>query len=127
MKKIGKKLYVSLKTKSTKEVEECLQPQTLIDMMQKVTKEIRSKLRDTLLTLQVLLIMNYHFLSELMVFLNLLLFGNSCDKFGFSLPVKAIAQIILYNAKSWVRSNSVSTQINGTIRRENHHFYYVLA
>ena len=25
----------------------------------------------------------------------LLLFGNSCDEFGFSLPVKAIAQIIL--------------------------------
>ena len=45
--KIDKKLYVSLKTKSTKEVEECLQPHTLIDMMQKVTKEIRSKLRGT--------------------------------------------------------------------------------
>ena len=40
MKKIGKKLYVSLKTESIKEVEECLQPQTLIDMMQKVTIKI---------------------------------------------------------------------------------------
>ena len=45
--KIGKKLYVSLKTKFTKEVEECLQPQTLIGMMQKVTKEIGTKLRDS--------------------------------------------------------------------------------
>ena len=32
---IGNKLYVPLKTKSTKEVEEYLQPQTLIDLMQK--------------------------------------------------------------------------------------------
>ena len=45
--KIGKNLYVSLKTKSTKEVEECLQecfqPQTLIDLMQKAMREIISK------------------------------------------------------------------------------------
>ena len=46
--KIDKKLYVFLKTKSTKEVAECLQSQTVIDLMQKVTKEIRSKLRATL-------------------------------------------------------------------------------
>ena len=45
--KIGKKLYISLKTKSTVEVEERLQPQTLIDMMQKVTGQTGSKLRDT--------------------------------------------------------------------------------
>ena len=45
--KIGKTLYISLKTKSTIEVEERLQPQTLIDMMQKVTRQTRSKLRDT--------------------------------------------------------------------------------
>ena len=45
--KIGKKLYVSLRTKYDKEVEECLQPQTLIDMMQKVSKEVKTKLRDT--------------------------------------------------------------------------------
>ena len=61
-----------------------------------------------------------------MVFLNLLLFGNSCDKCGFSLPVKAIAQIILYKFKSRVRSNSVSTH-----RRNNTekilHFCYMLA
>ena len=45
--KIGKKLYISLKTKSTIEVEERLKPQTLIDMMQKVTRQTKSKLRDT--------------------------------------------------------------------------------
>ena len=52
-----------------------------------------------------------------MVFLNLLLFGNSCNEFGVSLPVKAIAQIILYKVKSWVRSNSTSThQLRNTER-----------
>ena len=44
-----------------------------------------------------------------MVFLNLLLFGNSCDEFGFLMPVKTIGQIILYSVKSQVRSNSTST------------------
>ena len=64
--------------------------------------------------------------SKLMVLLNLLLFGNGCDEFGFSLPVKAIAQIILYKFKNRVRSNSISTH-----RRNNTakilHFCYMLA
>ena len=52
-----------------------------------------------------------------MVFLILLLFGNSCDEFGVSLPVKAIAQIILYKVKSRVRSNSTLThQLHNTER-----------
>ena len=64
--------------------------------------------------------------SELMVFLNLLLFGNSCDEFGFSLPLKANAQIILYNVK--VGSDVIQLQhTNDTMRRENPHFYYILA
>ena len=50
-----------------------------------------------------------------MVFLILLLFGKSCDEFGVSLPVKAIAQIILYKVKSRVRSNSTLThQLHNT-------------
>ena len=40
--KIGKKLYVSSKNKSTKEVEKFSQPQTVIDLMRNVPKEIRS-------------------------------------------------------------------------------------
>ena len=83
-------MYVSLKTKSTKEVEECLQSQTLIDMMQKVAKEIRSKLRDTVTDFTGSFTNELSLPSELMVFLNLLLFGNSCDEFGFLLPVKTI-------------------------------------
>ena len=92
--KISKKLYVFLKTKSTKEIEECLQPQTLIKQMQKVTKEIRLKLRATVTDFTGSVTNELSLPSEVMVFLNLLL-GNSCDDFGFSLSVKAIAQIIL--------------------------------
>ena len=62
--------------------------------------------------------------SELMVFLNLLLFGNSCDGLEISLPVKAVAQIILYNVKSWVEVIHLRHTIS-TMRRENPHFYYV--
>ena len=86
--KTVKKLYVSLKTKSTKEVEECLQSQTLIDVMEKVAKELRSKLRDTVTDFTGSFTNELSLPSELMVFLNLLLVGNSCDEFGFSLPVK---------------------------------------
>ena len=77
--------------------------------MQKVTKEIRSKLRDTVTDFTVSFTNELLLPSEVMVSLNLLLFGNSSDEFGFSLPVKAIAQIILSNVKRWVRSNSAST------------------
>ena len=107
--KIGKKLYISLKTKSTIEVEERLQPQTLIDMMQKVMGQTGSKLRDTVTDFAGYFTNELQLLSELMVFLNLLLFGNSCDEFGFLMPVKTIGQIILYSVKSQVRSNSTST------------------
>ena len=83
-----------------------LQSQTLIDLMQKVTNEIRSKLRTTVTDFTGSFTHELSLTSELMVqFLNLL-FGNSCDEFEFSLPVKAIAQIILYNTKGWVRSDS---------------------
>ena len=124
--KIGKKLYVSLKTKSTKEVEECLQPQTLIEMMQKVTKEIGTKLRDTVTDFTGSFTNELSLPSELMVFLNLLLFGNSCDEFGISLPVKAVAQKFSTTLK--IRSEVIQLQhTNGTIRKENPHFYYILA
>ena len=59
-------------------------------MMQKVAKEIRSKLRDTFTDFTGSFTNELSLPSELMVFLNLLLFGNSCDEFGFSLPLKTI-------------------------------------
>ena len=83
--KISKKLYVPLKTKSTKEVE-CLQPQTLSDTMQKVMKEIRSKLRDTVTDFAGSLTNELPWPSELMVFINSFLLGNICDEF----PVKQL-------------------------------------
>ena len=76
-------------------------------MMQKVTKEITTKLRDTITDFTGSFTNELSLPSELMVFLNLLLFGNSCDEFGFS-PLETIAQIILYNVKSRFRSNSTS-------------------
>ena len=45
--KIDKKLHVSIITKFAKEIKECWYPQTLIDMIQKVKKGIRSKLIDS--------------------------------------------------------------------------------
>ena len=63
--------------------------------MQKVMKEIRSKFRDTITDCTDSLTNKLSLRSELTVFLNLLLFGNSCDDFGILLPVKAISQIIL--------------------------------
>lgn len=86
---IDKKLNVSLKTQPTKEVEESLQPQTLIDLMQKVTKETQWKLRDTVTDF------TDSFTNELWLPSDLMWFGETCDEFGFSLSVKAIVQIII--------------------------------
>ena len=72
-------MYISLKTKSAKEIEECLQLQILIDMMQRVMKEIRSKLRDTVTDFTGSFTYELLLPSELIVFLNLFLFGNGCD------------------------------------------------
>ena len=62
-----------------------------------------------------------------MVLLNLLLFGNSFDEFGCSLPIKSIGQVILYNVKNRIRSNSTSThQLNNTKRESPRLLYIVL-
>ena len=50
--------------------------------------------------------------------------GNSCDEFGFSLPVKTIGQIILYNVKSRLRSNSTSTHQRYSTERESPFLLY---
>ena len=86
-------------------------------MIQEVTKEIRSKLRDTVTDFRCSFTNELLLPSELIVFLNLL-FGNSCVEFGFSLPVKAIAQTTLCNAQSRVRSNSTSTHRRHNMERE---------
>ena len=91
--------------KSTKGVEELLQPQTGIDLIQKVTKEIRLKLRVTVTDFKGSFTNQLSFDSKLMVFLDLLLFKNGCEELRFPLPVTAIAEIILNNIKSRVRSN----------------------
>ena len=94
--------------------------------MQKFTKEIRSKLRDTVTNCTGSSFTNKLSLpSELMMFINLLLFGNSCDEFGFSLPVKANAKTILYNVKSRFRSNSTSTHQWHNKERESTFLLYI--
>ena len=52
-------------------------------------------------------------------------FGNSCDEFEFSLPVNAIAQIILYSIKGRVRSNSTSTDEQHNTERESLFLLYI--
>ena len=72
-------------------------------------EKIKSDLRDTVTYFTGPFINELSLLSRLMMFLNLLLFGKCCDEFGFLLPVKAVAQIILCKAKSRGRRNSSST------------------
>ena len=77
------------------------------------TNEIRSKLRDTVTNFTGIFTNELSLLSVLMLLLNLL-FGKSCDEFGYSMP-KVMTQIILYNVKSQVKSNSSSThQLHNT-------------
>ena len=71
--KIGKKVYFSSKTK---EVEKFSKPQTLIDLMRNVPKEIRSKLRETVTDFTSSFTNELLLSSVLMEFLNLLQFGN---------------------------------------------------
>ena len=67
--KIGKKVYFSSKTK---EVEKFSKPQTLIDLMRNVPKEIRSKLRETVTDFTSSFTNELLLSSVLMEFLNLL-------------------------------------------------------
>ena len=107
--KFGNKLYVSFKTKTAKEAETLLKPPSLLEALEQITRQIRNKLKDTI---------SKHddfsgsfdeeisMPSELLVLLNLLLYGSSFDDTGFSLPVKTLAQIILFNFKNKMTTSS---------------------
>ena len=105
--------------------EECLQTQTSTDLMQKVTKEIRSKLKNTITDFTVSFTNELLMAFELMVFSNFLFFGKSSDEFRFSMTVKLITQIILYIVKNRVRSNSTSTHQQHNTKRELPFLLYV--
>ena len=92
--------YVSLKRKTGKEAEELLNPQTLFDMMERVSKEIRIKLRDVKNEFNGSFVEESPLPCELLIFLDLLMNGSNNDETVFSLPVKALAQFILYNHRN---------------------------
>ena len=107
--------------------EDLLKPQTLLELMEKIATQIRSKLRDTKNEFTGSFNEEVSVPSELMILLNLLMVGSSSNETGFSLPVKTIAQVILYNHKT--RNRNSSTTVSGhqrhTAEKESPFLLYI--
>ena len=116
-----------MKTKTGQQAEDLLKPLTLLELMEKIATQIRSKLRDTKNEFTGPFTEEASVPSELMILLNLLMVGNSSNETGFSLPVKTIVQVILYNHKT--RNRNSSTTVSGhqrhTAEKESPFLLYI--
>ena len=86
-----------IRDKNGKDAEELLNPCTLYDKMERISKAIRIKLKNLKNEINESFMEESPLLCELLILLNLLMNGSNHEDPGFSLPVKALAQIILYN------------------------------
>ena len=91
--------YVSIREKTGKDAEELLNPGTLYDMMERIFKAIRIKLKNVKNEFNGSFMEESPLPCELLILLNLLINGGNHEEPAFSLPVKALAQIILYNRR----------------------------
>ena len=91
--------YVSIREKTGKDAEELLNTRTLYDMMERISKAIRIKLKNVKNEFNGSFMEESLLPCQLLILLNLLMNESNHEEPGFSLPVKALAQIILYNQR----------------------------
>ena len=100
--------YVSIREETGKDTEELLNPGTLFDMIERISKEIRIKLKNVKNEFNGSFMEEPPLPCELPFLLNLFMNGSNHEEPDFSLPVKALAQIILYNHRIQVRRRKSS-------------------
>ena len=103
---------VSIKEKTGKDAEELLNPCTLYDMMERMSKAIRIKLKNMKNEFNGSFMEESPLPCQLLILLNVLMNGSNHEEPGFSLPVKALAQIILYNHRIEGRRRESSGELH---------------
>ena len=88
---------MSIREKTGNDVEELLDPLTLYDLMESISKAIWIKLKNVKNEFNGSFMQLSPLPCELPILLNLLMNGSNHGEPGFSLPVKILAQIVLYN------------------------------
>ena len=106
---VGRKKYI-LEKKLDKEVNKLLVPETLLAMMEKVTHQVRIKLKETKNEFNGVFDSESEanaVPTELLILINLLVCGSAdISDVGFSLPVKTISQLVVFNHKKVTSRNS---------------------
>ena len=104
--------YVSIREKIDEDADELLNPRTLYDMIERICKAIRIKLQNVKNEFNGSFIEESLLPCELLILLNLLMNGSNHEEAGFSLPVKTLAQIILYNHRIQGRRRESSAELH---------------
>ena len=86
--------YVPISEKTGKDAEELLNACTLNDMMERISKAIRIKLKNVKNKFNGSFMEESPLPCELLILLNLLMNGSNHEEPGISLPVKALTPII---------------------------------
>ena len=117
--------YVSIREKRGKIAKELLNPRTLYDMMEMISKAIRIKLENVKNEFNGSFMKESPLSCKLLILLNQLMNGSNHEEPGFSLPVKTLAQIILYNHRIQGRTRESSGEcINDATQIKNPHFFF---
>ena len=95
--KLHRANYVSLREKTGEDAVELLNPRTLYDMMERISKAIRIKLKNVKNEFHGSFMEESPMARELLILLNLLINGSNHEEPGFSSPIKFLAKIIFYN------------------------------
>ena len=97
---------MSIREKTGKDAEELLNPRTVYDTMERISKAIRIKLKNVKNEFNGSFMEESPLPCEMLILLNLLINGSNHEEPGFSLPVTALAQVILYNHRIQGRRES---------------------
>ena len=89
--------YVSIREKTGTDAEEFLNPCTLYGMMERISKQIRIRLKNVKNEFNGSFMEESPLPCELLILINLLMNESNHEEPAFSLPVKSLAQINLYN------------------------------
>ena len=117
--------YVLISEKTGKDAEELLNPYALYDMMVRISKSIRIKLKNVKNEFNGSFMKESPLLCELLILLNLLMDGSNHDEPCFSLLAKALEQIILHNHRIQGRRTESSGEPHQR-HKKNPHFFFTL-
>ena len=118
---------MSIREKTGKDAEKLLNPRTLHDMMERISKAIQKKLKNLKNEFNGFFMEESPLPCEMLILFNLLINRSNHEEPDFSLLLKALAKIIYTVRESKEGEEShLENRINDVTQIKNSHFFFTL-